>query len=154
MKDNVNQYLRKTFTDMDKNHSILNADKAISRKKAIIDPGSPHVFTFPKDDIKRDDKLADKVGPSQEKRFLEAPTYDSPGSAARRKRSPTKVKLNNACVLVDDDPTAWCKESLSGASQHTKYSLTASKRSKLSSIVGPLSDARSSYLDGLSKRSR
>ena len=78
---------------MDKNKSILLAENAISRKRSIIDPGSPHVFQFPQENIIRDEKLADKVGPAKEKRFLEAPPAFSPDSAAQRKRAPTKVKL-------------------------------------------------------------
>jgi hypothetical protein len=58
-------------------------------------------------------------------------------------------------VIVDNDPVAWAEvKSLSGASEHTKYSMTVSKRSRLSSIAGPGSDAASSFLEALSKRSR
>lgn len=61
------------MTDMDKNHSMHKADMAVSRKRSIIDPGSPHVFHFPVENMDPDKKLADKVGPAKDKRFLEAP---------------------------------------------------------------------------------
>jgi hypothetical protein len=60
------------------------------------------------------------------------------------------IYRNPACLIIEDDPVAWAdKESESGVtSAHTKYSMTVSKRSKLSSMASP-----SQFLDALSRRS-
>lgn len=79
---------------MDKNLSILNAEKAISRKKSIVDPGSPHVFKFPEENLDQDKKLADKVGPTGEKRFLLSPRVKTPKKNKQAlAKTPVKVKL-------------------------------------------------------------